>query len=76
MLVTVLSHQPELDGRLLIDKTGLSGSYDCEASWTRETGDGPYFFSAIQEQMGLKLEAEKAPVELLVVDHVDRPSDN
>ncbi|HKO20419.1 MAG TPA: TIGR03435 family protein [Acidobacteriaceae bacterium] len=76
MLVTFLSHQPELGGRLVIDKTGLSGSYDCEASWTRETGDGPYFFTAIQEQMGLRLEAEKEPVQILAVDHVERPTDN
>lgn len=76
LVVTMLSHQPELGGRMVIDKTGLDGSYDCQATWAREGGDGPSFFTAIQDQMGLKLEPEKAPVEVLVVDHVERPSEN
>jgi uncharacterized protein (TIGR03435 family) len=76
MLVTVLSHQPETGGRVVLDKTGLDGSYDCEATWAREGADGPSFFSAVQDQMGLKLEPEKAPVEILVIDHADQPSEN
>lgn len=38
--------------------------------------NGPSIFSAMQEQLGLKLESSKAPVELLVIDHVERPSEN
>ena len=37
---------------------------------------GPSIFSAIQQQMGLRLESAKAPVEFLVIDHVDKPSEN
>ncbi len=78
LVVTMLSHQPELGGRPVVDKTGLDGNYDCEASWSRDGSDGPgqSFFTAIQEQMGLKLEPEKGNVETVVVDHADRPSEN
>jgi bla regulator protein BlaR1 len=78
LVVTMLSHQPELDGRMVVDKTGLDGSYDCQASWSREGSDGtgPSFFTAIQEQMGLKLEPAKGPVEILLIDHIELPSKN
>ncbi|HEX9200487.1 MAG TPA: TIGR03435 family protein [Acidobacteriaceae bacterium] len=78
LLVTMLSHQPELGGRMVVDRTGLDGSYDCEASWSRENseGNGASLFTAIQEQMGLKLEPEKGPVEVLVIDHIEKPSEN
>jgi len=78
LVVTMLSHQPELGGRPVVDKTGLDGSYDCEASWSREGSDGAgsSLFTAIQEQMGLKLEPAKGDVETVVVDSVERPSEN
>jgi uncharacterized protein (TIGR03435 family) len=74
----MLSHQPELGGRPVEDRTGLEGSYDCEAAWSREGSDGPgpSLFTAIQAQMGLKLEPAKGEVETVVVDHADRPSEN
>ena len=78
LLAAFLSNQPELDGRMMVDKTGLDGAYDCDVSWAREGTDvpGPSFFTAIQEQIGLKLVPEKDSVETLVVDSVERPSEN
>jgi uncharacterized protein (TIGR03435 family) len=68
-------------GRAVVDKTGLAGKYDLALKWTPEERQtepdaGPPLFTAIQEQLGLKLESTKGPVDLLVVDHIERPSDN
>jgi uncharacterized protein (TIGR03435 family) len=78
LVVTVLSHQPELDGRTVVDKTGLEGSYDCEMTWSQagSDGTGPSLFTAVQNDLGLKLEPGKGMVEVLVVDGVERPSGN
>jgi len=69
--------------RPVVDQTGINGQYDFNLSYTydeaRAPTDGtapPSLFTAIQEQMGLKLEPVKAPVEVLVVDAVERPSAN
>jgi len=69
--------------RPAVDRTGLAGRYDFQLKWTtdesRVATDGsapPGLFTAIQEQIGLKLEAVKAPAEVLVVDAVARPSAN
>jgi uncharacterized protein (TIGR03435 family) len=75
-------------GRNVIDKTGLTGHYDIKLTWTpddtefaRKNGEpapdsGPSIFTAVQEQLGLKLESSKAPVDLIVVDHVEKPTEN
>ena len=69
--------------RPVLDQTGLTGQYDFNLSYTydetRAPTDGsapPSLFTAIQEQMGLKLVPVKAPAEVLVVDAVERPSAN
>jgi uncharacterized protein (TIGR03435 family) len=69
--------------RPVVDQTGLTGRYDFQLKWTFDESkaptDGsapPSLFTAIQEQMGLKLEAVKAQAEVLVVDKVERPSAN
>jgi uncharacterized protein (TIGR03435 family) len=74
--------------RPVVDKTGLSGRYDFDLEWapdeTQFGGDlpasaasqSPPLFEAIQQQLGLKLEATRGPVAALVVDQVERPSAN
>jgi uncharacterized protein (TIGR03435 family) len=77
-------------GRNVIDRTGLTGTFDIHLKWAfdplngpRAGSDatppdlaGPSIFTALQEQLGLKLESTKGPVEVLVLDHVEKPSDN
>jgi uncharacterized protein (TIGR03435 family) len=69
--------------RPVIDKTGLTGKYTVKLVATPEfriannpQPDDLSVFDAIQQQLGLKLEAQKAPIEVLVVDHVEKPSGN
>ena len=71
-------------GRPVADMTGATGNYDFELHWSamgssKENGtDGsaPSIFTAIQEQMGLKLTSARAPVWVVVVDHAEMPSEN
>jgi uncharacterized protein (TIGR03435 family) len=68
-------------GRKVIDQTGLSGKYDLDAEWTRDTrppgpqafGVGPTTFAALEEQLGLKLIEQTGPVDVLVIDRAERP---
>lgn len=75
--------------RHVVDNTGLTGKYDISLTWTPDDNhagapadsgvavdSGPSIFTAVQEQLGLKLEATKGPVETIVVDHVEMPSEN
>ncbi len=65
--------------RAVIDNTGLTGEYDLTLEWAAdETADSsvPSIFTALQEQLGLKLESTRGPVEVVVIDHVERPSEN
>jgi uncharacterized protein (TIGR03435 family) len=65
--------------RPVLDKTGLKGSYDFTLECSRGTADpaGTSIFTAVQEQLGLKLDPAKEPAEVLVIDHVEsRPSAN
>jgi uncharacterized protein (TIGR03435 family) len=70
-------------GRPVVDKTGLDGVFDFNLDWspegsTEKAADAlPSIFIALQEQLGLKLESQKGPVEVLVVDHVEKvPTEN
>jgi uncharacterized protein (TIGR03435 family) len=66
--------------RQVVDETGLNGVFDFTLEWSPEemkTGDGASLFTALQEQLGLKLEARKGPVDVLVVDHIEKtPTEN
>ena len=69
--------------RPVVDKTGLSGKYDLSLEWTPDnTPDDsplagvPSLFTALQEQLGLKLTSTHGPVKTLVIDHVEPPSPN
>jgi uncharacterized protein (TIGR03435 family) len=79
-------------GRTVVDRTGLTGVYDISLTWAGDAGQGgglgtagaasgsdasgPSLFTAIQEQLGLKLESVKAAVDVIVIDHVERPTEN
>jgi uncharacterized protein (TIGR03435 family) len=70
-------------GRYVIDKTGLTGRFDFELHWTPEdtppdspVAGGASIFTAVEEQLGLKLESARAPVGVLVVDSAEPPSEN
>lgn len=70
-------------GRVVVDRTGVSGAYDLNVTWAVDMSaspssspTGPSLFTAIQEQAGLRLESAKAPVKVLVVDQLEMPSEN
>ncbi len=90
-LVDTLSRQPELDNRLVVDKTGLTGKYDFALRWQpqRLLADAPgakpvsspdatsaSLFAALKEQLGLKLESAKGPVQTVVIDAASPPTPN
>jgi uncharacterized protein (TIGR03435 family) len=77
------------DERTVIDKTGLDKFYDFTLSFAPELPpdfpkenlppgflDRPSIFDALKQQLGLKLEAQKGPVEYYVIDHVEKPDEN
>jgi uncharacterized protein (TIGR03435 family) len=79
-------------GRAVVDTTGLSGNFDFNLEWSPDSsaaapaGDAasrspslderPSLFTALEEQLGLRLESSKGPVDVLVIDHVERPAED
>ena len=76
-------------GRPVVNQTGLKGSYDISLEFSRENSVGPVveadpatqnagptFLQALKEQTGLKLESAKGPLQTVVVDHIERPSED
>lgn len=66
-------------GELVTDRTGLSGEYDFTLERVppqNDGGAGPSLFTALSEQLGLKQEAAKAPVDVIVIDRIERPTDD
>jgi len=79
-LTTFLSVQAN---RAVVDKTGLTGTYDFTLEFAPSRGrvnsdapSGPTIFDAVKDQLGMKLEPGRGLVDLFVIDHVERPSDN
>ena len=85
---SILANQGQI-GRVVIDRTGLTGNWDFELTFapTPPAGppssdtsappsdpDAPSIFTALQEQLGLKLESTTGPVDVLVIDHVEHPT--
>ena len=70
--------------RPLFDRTGLTGGFDLDLTFLPQTvgpstgaqADAPTIFTALQEQLGLKLEATTTPVDMLVIDSIERPTEN
>lgn len=88
LIAATLPLMDRLD-RPVMDRTGLSGEFDFILEWAREIGppqgqgkapppdpQGPSFQQALREQLGLKLESAKAPLQILIIDHIERPSEN
>jgi uncharacterized protein (TIGR03435 family) len=85
-LASFLSSMPA--GRPVVDRTGITDRIDYRLEWTPESrpavpqvevepDPNPVtFIEAVREQLGLKLESTKAPVRALVIDHIERPSEN
>ena len=73
-------------GRPVLEQTGLTGVYNFQLDWTPDSGPCPghtsdaapggSLFTALQEQLGLRLEAIKGPVEMIVIDHAEKADDN
>jgi uncharacterized protein (TIGR03435 family) len=63
----------------VLNMTGIKGAFDIELKWApdEDSANGPSIFTAVQEQLGLKLEPRKGPMEIIVVDHAERvPTEN
>jgi uncharacterized protein (TIGR03435 family) len=66
-------------GRPVFDRTGIEGYFDVTLRFSVDLGgsaDAPPFVTALSEQLGLRLEAGRAPLQTLVIDHIERPSEN
>jgi uncharacterized protein (TIGR03435 family) len=82
-LLNLTSQLSEVLDRSIVDKTGLTGRYDLHLKYTpndapvSDAADAPpNLFTALEEQLGLKLVAAKGPVQTLVVDHIEQPTEN
>jgi uncharacterized protein (TIGR03435 family) len=75
VLALVLS---DMVGRPVLDKTGLAGNFDFKMTFAQDLADpeGPSVFTALEEQLGLKLESQRGPVEVMVIDSVEKASGN
>lgn len=63
-------------GRIVIDRTGVTGPVDFDLTWTPPDAGGISVFTAIEEQLGLKLEPTRAPVGIMVIDRAEKPTED
>lgn len=67
-------------GRVIVDKSGLAGGYDFTLEWAPAGADAsdprPSIFTALEEQLGLKLKPSQGPVDAIVIDSIERPTPN
>jgi uncharacterized protein (TIGR03435 family) len=80
-MVIIAEELSLIAGKIVVDKTGLEGRYDLKLKWTPDDAvvaedSAPSLFTAIEEQLGLKLKAAKEPVAVIAVDAVAQPSPN
>lgn len=88
-LIDILSRQPEIQGRKIIDETGLTATYTYTLKWTRQrppstnandeaqpTADAPALEDALENQLGLQLKSTKAPIDTIVITHIEKPTPN
>jgi uncharacterized protein (TIGR03435 family) len=79
-LTRVISALSMAVSRGVVDRTGLQGPFDVELEWSSDVGaaatsaNAPSIFTALQEQLGLRLEPSRGPVDVLVIDSVERPT--
>jgi len=96
-MAQILTFLSNLTNRTVIDRTGLTGTFDVDLKWAPDSAlgtgpfgglppappgaapppqpsDAPELFTAIQEQLGLKLESQRGPVDVLVIDRVEQPT--
>jgi len=81
LLINMIRRDPEIAGKQIVDKTGFTGSFDVvDLKWVGldATSDAavPSLPTALEEQLGLELTATKSPVEVVVIDNIERPSPN
>jgi uncharacterized protein (TIGR03435 family) len=71
--VTILSLNV---GRTVINETGFEGMFEIDLEWSQDqiVTDKPSLFGALEEQLGLKLEAARRPTDVLVIDHIEKPA--
>jgi uncharacterized protein (TIGR03435 family) len=71
-----IAQQPAFRGSMVLNKTGLNGYYDFTLQWEAGENAGPSLIAALREQLGMKLSSEKSPVDVLVIDRAEKPSEN
>jgi uncharacterized protein (TIGR03435 family) len=86
MTMGFIANQVSAMGQLerpVIDRTWLSGNFDFALEWVPDSHtdlppdvSGPTFLEALKDQLGIKLESQKGPAEVIIFDHVEHPSEN